>query len=184
MFTLYSRLGNIQLPEDEEKVRKWTKEEWERHAKWLDSRACAKPLIKCDPKPREWRPLKKLQKRLKTLAKPKSYPVLVKTLEFNSTLTKISIAAKEYMATDRICSLSRPKDPQSKYKPEPHRNIPVESSKDIPVPERTAKLAHPKVVIKNDELKVNPFGVQPKALKANASDRIKELAQPKQYSED
>lgn len=137
MFTLYSRLGNIQLPEDEQKVRKWTKEEWERHAKWLDSRACAKPLIKCDPKPRQWRPLKKLEKRLKTLAEPKTYPVLVKILDFDSALTKISVAAKEYMATDRICSLSRPKDPQSKYKQEPFRDIPVQSSKDIPGEEKT-----------------------------------------------
>lgn len=83
-------------------------------------------------KPREWKPLEKLEKRLKTLAKPKSYPAGVKILDFNSALTKVPLAAKEYMATDRICSLSRPKDPQSKYKPEPHRDIPVESSKDIP----------------------------------------------------
>lgn len=131
MFTMYSRLGNIELPEDREKVKKWAKEEWEKHAKWLDSRACPKPLIKCDPEVREWRPLKKLQKRLKTLAKAKSYPASSNVLAFNSALTKVPTAAKEYMATDRICSLSRPKDPQSKYKPEPVRDIPVESSKGI-----------------------------------------------------
>lgn len=118
------------------------------------------------------------------LSKPKSYPVKLKNSDFNSALTKISQSAKEYLATDRICSLSRPKDPQSKYKPEPHRKIPVESSKDIPVPERTVKLAQPKVSIKTNELKESPFGVQPNALKAKATERIIQLAQPKQYSTD
>lgn len=63
-----------------------------------------------------------------------------------------------------------------------HTSHPNTHFLNFTVPERTAKLAHPKVVIKNDELKENPFGVQPNALKAVASDRIKALAQPKQLS--
>lgn len=65
------------------------------------------------------------------MAKAKSYPPGSKPFAFNTALTKVGTAVKEYMATDRICSLSRPKDPQPKYRPEPMRDIPVESSKDI-----------------------------------------------------
>ncbi|XP_075170361.1 uncharacterized protein LOC142242681 [Haematobia irritans] len=178
LLSLYSRLANVQPPDEIQVIKKWDRAEWAKHLKRL--RKLARPKIaKTQPRiPNKRMPLKNMR-RYKYLSKPLKREVLEKP---DWTL---SYEMKSYKASDRLMNLAKPviRDTSMLYQELPVR-IPQTVLK-YKASKRTLDLSQPNARRLNEvrptDLRENPFGISPNALKAKASKRTKELAEPKEY---
>lgn len=104
--TMYSRLANVQLKK-KRKPKKWTKEEMERHCKWMQKRALPK-VIKTDPTmPRKAVPLKKLQHSIFNLSRPRFPRQKYRpSYGYKSTVKNYSTV---YTPSRRLLELANPK---------------------------------------------------------------------------
>lgn len=179
MFTVYSRLANVKLPEAPPKIPKMTPEQWTRHMEWLALRAKHKTPKERKIKLRKRKPLDDLLYRLEDLCKPrwerKKFAGPVKLY------CSVKPGALKAVASDRLRELCIPKERHRREKGpiKEDTRIPEEVLKAI-ASARVVELAKHKVYknVKN-EYRDNPFTVERRALKAKASDRILELAKPK-----
>ncbi|KAM7361907.1 uncharacterized protein ACRADG_012771 [Cochliomyia hominivorax] len=178
LFSLYSRLGNIQPPLEIKPVPKWDKTEWEKHTKILKKLAKPKVAPQLPKEPSEKMPLNQMT-RYKYLAKPKKCQLIEKA-EWVFTREMFN-----HKASERTNNLAKPvmRDISMLY-----RELPVQvpfsalkhkASKRLndlaePLARRTGQAAP-------SDLKENPFGISPNALKTKASKRTIELAEPKTY---
>ncbi|XP_049279291.1 uncharacterized protein LOC125761818 [Anopheles funestus] len=178
IFTVYSRLANVQLPEVD-KFKGMTQEEWQKHQDWLVRNAQAKQAPVADPPKRERKPLAALINRIESLSEPR-----FARKKFTGP-EKVGPAAKpaalKAMASEHVAKLAEPLERRRRAK-----GLVVE---DTRLPEnvlkavassRVAELAVAKSYRNvNNEYRDKPFTVEPNALKAKPSDRILELAKPK-----
>ncbi|XP_053945901.1 testicular haploid expressed gene protein-like [Anastrepha ludens] len=175
LFSVYSRLNNIQPPEKKIPIHKWDDAEWKKHTKYL--KKLAKP--KKEPKQPKL-PVKKMKlqnmKRFHTLAFPKTHEEPTKG---PWTLTP---GMKSYEPSERIRKISQPRmyDESALIQNFP---IPVSpAALAYKATTRTQELATARVKgVGESDLKENPFSISPNALKARTTARIKELAEPKEY---
>uniref|UniRef100_A0A1Q3G5D5 Testicular haploid n=1 Tax=Culex tarsalis TaxID=7177 RepID=A0A1Q3G5D5_CULTA len=180
MFTVYSRLANVQLPEvGPPKTAKMTPEQWARHQEWLALRAKHKVAKVRKVKPRKRAPLDVLMDRIGDLALPRS-----EGKKFNRKLLvyyAVKPGALKAIASTRLLELCVPLERRRRAKGPivEKAGLPEEVLKAV-ASERVIELSKPKVYknVKN-EYRENPFTVEKRALKAKASDRILELAKPK-----
>uniref|UniRef100_A0A1B0FP12 Testicular haploid expressed protein n=1 Tax=Glossina morsitans morsitans TaxID=37546 RepID=A0A1B0FP12_GLOMM len=177
LFSMYSRLANVQPPKRKKVIPKWDLKEWAHHTIKLNKLAKPKKPKKIPKEPSKRMPLKSM-KRFKYLAEPKKHELLEKP---EWTLTDVMY---RYKASQRLISLSRPvKFDETKFirpLPEP---IPESVLKAVATA-RTKSLAHPtsrgtKSALA--DIKENPFSVSPLAIKYKATKRIKDLAEPREY---
>lgn len=110
LFTMYSRLANVQLPSRSQR-RKWTKSDWQRHCEWLKKRALPKkpkdfPMLK-----RKKVPLNDLMESIYTLSKPRNPSS--KFSHQSGYKSSIKLATLIYNPTERIIKLAEPKHPKS-----------------------------------------------------------------------
>lgn len=185
--TVYSKLYGLELPRPPKPIHKWTANDWKIHTKWLASRAMPKKIFKPEKRPHEWRDLNKLMPRVKKLSQPVRRHVRPK---FNGKaentidvpITKVKQSAQEYCCSDKICELSTTLERNftPKYTPEEIRSRFVSGRQKLTTTERTLQLAQPKKdFTEGPKYKDNPWGVMPNALHAVASERVEELAKPK-----
>uniref|UniRef100_A0A1B0A245 Testicular haploid expressed protein n=1 Tax=Glossina pallidipes TaxID=7398 RepID=A0A1B0A245_GLOPL len=177
LFSVYSRLANVQPPKRKKVIHKWDRKEWAYHTVKLNKLAKPKKPKKIPKEPSKRMPLKSM-KRFKYLAEPKKYELLEKP---EWTLTD---AMYRYKASQRLVKLSQPvKFDATKFIrpiPEP---IPENVLKAVATA-RTKSLAHPTSRGTKSALadvKENPFSVSPLAIKYRATKRIKDLAEPREY---
>ncbi|XP_017483075.1 PREDICTED: testicular haploid expressed gene protein [Rhagoletis zephyria] len=175
LFSVYSRLSNIQPPQKKIPIHKWDDTEWKNHTKYLQK--LAKP--KKEPKQPKL-PVKKKKPeemgRIKLLALPKTRE------EPTKEPWLLTPGMKFYKPTERILKIAQPKmfDESAIIQSLP---IPVNpAALTHKATKRTKELAtaREKGVAESD-LKENPFSISPNALKARATARIKELAEPKEF---
>ncbi|XP_055593321.1 uncharacterized protein LOC129744695 [Uranotaenia lowii] len=178
MFTVYSRLANVQLPPERPKPVKMSPEQWKKHQQWLAKNALAKVAKKPKIKARKKMTIDDLWVRIVLLSVPRAprtkfagppKPQYVKP------------AALKAPTSDHVRNLCIPKERHRREKgriKEP-TGLPEEVLKAV-ASSRVVELAQHKVYrnVRNF-FKDNPFSVEPRALKAKASDRILELAKPK-----
>uniref|UniRef100_A0A1I8P8Q6 Testicular haploid expressed gene protein-like n=1 Tax=Stomoxys calcitrans TaxID=35570 RepID=A0A1I8P8Q6_STOCA len=174
LLSLYSRLANVQPPEEMQPIKKWDRAEWTKHLKKL--RKLAKPKVaKPQPKiPNKRMPLQSM-KRYKNLSRPVKRDVLEKP---DWTLTH---ELKRYKATKRLMNLAKPliRDTSMLY-----QELPIKIPQTVlkhKATKRTLDLSQPKARKTSPEISENPFAISPNALKAKASKRTKDLAEPKEY---
>lgn len=108
LLTMYSRLGNVKLP-DKTCRKKWTKAEWKRHCEWLKSRARPKMVLQA-PKPKRKKvPLEALVTSVYLLSRPR-YP-RKKYHAFCGYFSPVKEAALTYEPSERILKLASAKNP-------------------------------------------------------------------------
>ncbi|XP_065371965.1 uncharacterized protein Theg isoform X2 [Calliphora vicina] len=178
LFSLYSRLANVQPPLEIKPIPKWDSSEWEKHTKILRKLARHKVALSAPAVPVKRMPLSQM-KRYKYLAKPKkSY--LIEKADWVFTLEM-----RTHKTSERTKSLAKPviRDTTMLYQELPIK-IPFGVLKHK-ASKRTLELAEPNArrtaQSAPSDLKENPFGISPNALKTKASKRTKELAEPKEY---
>ncbi|XP_073815004.1 uncharacterized protein [Musca autumnalis] len=178
LLSLYSRLANVQPPEEKKPINKWDRAEWAKHLKRL--RKLARPKIpKAPPRiPNKRMPLKRMR-RYKFLSKP-----LKRKVEDKPDWT-LTYEMKKFQASDRLKDLAKPmiRDTSMLYQELPIK-IPQTALK-YKASKRTKDLSQPSAnrttQLVSPELRENPFAISPNALKAKASKRTAELAEPKEY---
>uniref|UniRef100_A0AAG5DRW9 Uncharacterized protein n=1 Tax=Anopheles atroparvus TaxID=41427 RepID=A0AAG5DRW9_ANOAO len=178
MFTVYSRLANVQLP-DLSELKGMTPDEWQKHRDWLARNAQPKmPPAPEQPK-RNRKPLSALLNRIESLAAPRF--TRPKFTGKERPLPAVSPAATKATPSEHVQKLAEPIARRRRAKG------PIVEDTSIPenvlkaqASSRIVQLAAAKhyANVKN-EYRDNPFIVEPNALKAKASDRILELAKPK-----
>uniref|UniRef100_A0A1A9UWZ7 Uncharacterized protein n=1 Tax=Glossina austeni TaxID=7395 RepID=A0A1A9UWZ7_GLOAU len=177
LFSLYSRLANVQPPKRRKVIPKWDRKEWAHHTAKLNKLAKPKKPKKIPKEPSKRMPLKNM-KRFKYLAEPRKYEVLEKP---EWTITDVMY---RYKASERLINLSQPvKFDETKFiRPMP-APIPANVLKAV-ASARIKSLASPTsrgAKSAPADIKENPFSVSPLAIKYRATKRIKELAEPKEY---
>ncbi|XP_065088925.1 uncharacterized protein LOC135710333 [Ochlerotatus camptorhynchus] len=178
MFTVYSRLANVQLPATKSKSAKMTPEQWQQHQQWLSKNALPKPLKRPIMKLRRRLPLSELLDRILSLSAPRW-----ERQKFTrpAKLRPVKPGALKATASDRLKVLCIPKERHRRTKGPIIENIAIpENVLKAEASARVIELSKPKVFrnVRN-EYRENPFTVEPGALKAKASDRVLELAKPK-----
>lgn len=106
MFTMYSRLANVQLPEKSQR-NKWTKADWQRHCEWLKKRALPKREKHPQPVERKKVPLSDLIASMHELSRPRN--PRSKYSERCGFISTVKSSAKLYEPTERILKLAAPK---------------------------------------------------------------------------
>ncbi|KAI9584490.1 uncharacterized protein LOC119634513 [Glossina fuscipes] len=177
LFSMYSRLANVQPPQKRKIIPKWDRKEWARHTAKLNKLAKPKKPKKIPREPSKRMPLKSM-KRFKYLAEPKKHELLEKP---EWTITDVMY---RYKASKRLIDLSQPVqfDEARFIRPVPEP-IPANVLKAVATA-RTRALAQPTsrgAKSAAADVKENPFSVSPLAIKYKASKRIKELAEPREY---
>ncbi|EDO63616.1 AGAP007785-PA [Anopheles gambiae str. PEST] len=178
IFTVYSRLANVQLPAVD-KLKGMSADEWQKHQDWLVRNAQPKQAPAPEPPKRERKPLAALIGRIDSLSEPRFARKKFAGQEKPGPAAKPG--ALKAMASDHVTKLAEPLERRKRAK-----GVPVE---DTRLPEnvlkavassRVAELAVAKSYRNvNNEYRDKPFTVEPNALKAKPSDRILELAKPK-----
>ncbi|XP_067624967.1 uncharacterized protein [Eurosta solidaginis] len=196
MLSLYSRLSNKQAPEKQVKPRKLTDAEKKERQERLQK--LAKPnfdkgkqeekkkrVKEEEQKAKQQMPSKILRyldkpkgagsslKRIKNLAKPKQY-------EFDEPKEwALTNNLKSYTPSQRMLKLSKPKiyptfDPEERFRVR-------EAALYYTASERIKELASPPIYQHKPEVKEAAFKTSPNALRAKISQRIAELAEPKNF---
>uniref|UniRef100_A0A1A9W3T7 Testicular haploid expressed protein n=1 Tax=Glossina brevipalpis TaxID=37001 RepID=A0A1A9W3T7_9MUSC len=175
LFSLYSRLANVQPPKKKKIIPKWDRKEWAFHTAKLNKLAKPKKPQKVPREPSKRMPLKSMR-RYKFLAEPKKHELLEKP---DWTFTDI-----KYKPSERLIKLAQPvKFDESKFIREIPEPIP-ENVLKAKATQRIRSLSQPtKRTAKSApaDVKENPFSVSPLAMKYKATKRIKELAEPREY---
>ncbi|XP_055630388.1 uncharacterized protein LOC129771089 [Toxorhynchites rutilus septentrionalis] len=178
MYTVYSRLANVQLSPPRPKTPSFTPEQWKNHQQWLAVNAQPKTAKPVPMKPRRRVPYAQLIARILSLSTPRWEN---KKYTGPAKLQPVKPAALKATASQRLQNLCIP------YERNCREKGPIKEEKGLPenvlkavASERVVELSKPKVYrnVRN-EYRENPFSVVPNALKAKASDRILELAIPK-----
>ncbi|CAO1422110.1 unnamed protein product [Diamesa serratosioi] len=177
MYTLYSRLANVQYPESTP-TKRWGKEDWKRHCEWLKKRACPKIPKEAPRIKRKRAPLADLMTSLYSLSQPRHPRTKYeKTYGVPST---VADNVKNYVPTERIANLARPKHPteDSEELDDPFQ---VDyNARHFQTTERLKDLSQPKPGHKEQLIdNVTVFGVLKRALKAKTNPRTLELSKPK-----
>uniref|UniRef100_A0A182M416 Uncharacterized protein n=1 Tax=Anopheles culicifacies TaxID=139723 RepID=A0A182M416_9DIPT len=178
IFTVYSRLANVTLPEID-KLKGMSPDEWQKHQEWLTRNAQPKQAPAPEEPKRERKPLTALINRIESLSEPRYARKKFTGPEKAGPAAKP--AALKAMPSDHVAKLAVPLERRRRAK-----GVVVE---DTRLPEnvlkavassRVAELAVAKSY-RNvyNEYRDKPFTVEPNALKAKASDRTLELAKPK-----
>ncbi|XP_055549063.1 uncharacterized protein LOC129732301 [Wyeomyia smithii] len=178
MFTVYSRLANVQLPPEVAKTSKMTPEQWQHHKQWLAVNARPKQVKQSKPKPRKRMTYSQLLERIINLSTPRWER---EKYSGPPKLQPVKASALKAVPTARLMELCIPK--------ERHRRAKGPIKEDLRIPEEVLKANASERVVELSKHKVyknvkkeyreNPFTVEPRALKAKPSDRILELAKPK-----
>uniref|UniRef100_A0A1A9W3T4 Testicular haploid expressed gene protein-like n=1 Tax=Glossina brevipalpis TaxID=37001 RepID=A0A1A9W3T4_9MUSC len=176
LLSVYSRLANIQPPQEKKKITKWDKTDWAKHTIILVKLAKPKKTFEEKKPPSPSMPLKKM-KRYKSLALPKKHEELEKPVWI------LTISMSRYKASERTKTLAKPTERDASQL---HRELPVEIPRGAlkhKASKRTVELSEPRRTAKAapSDLKENPFVVSPNALKYKASKRTKELAEAREY---
>ncbi|XP_058446806.1 testicular haploid expressed gene protein [Malaya genurostris] len=178
MFTVYSRLANVQLPQIKPKSSKMTPEQWSKHQQWLKVNALHRMAKPIKLKPRKRMNYSNLLERIISLSAPRWER---KKFTGPAKFQPVKPKALSAVATDRVMKLCVPRERQRRTKGPIKEDtvIPEEVLKAV-ASERVVELSKPKVYknVKN-EYRENPFTVAPRALKAKPSERVLELAKPK-----
>ncbi|XP_053677737.1 uncharacterized protein LOC128727819 [Anopheles nili] len=178
IFTVYSRLANVQLPAVD-KLKGMSPEEWQKHQDWLARNAQSKQAPSPVQQRRDRKPLAELINRIESLSEPRNARKKYTGQEKQGPAAKP--AAMKALPSEHVTKLAEPLERRRRAK-----GVVVE---DTHLPEnvlkavassRVAELAVAKSY-RNvaNEYRDKPFTVEPNALKAKASDRILELAKPK-----
>uniref|UniRef100_A0A182PJP4 Uncharacterized protein n=1 Tax=Anopheles epiroticus TaxID=199890 RepID=A0A182PJP4_9DIPT len=178
IFTVYSRLANVQLPVVD-KMKGMSPDEWQKHQDWLVRNAQPKQAPAPEQPKRERKPLAALIERIDSLSEPRFARKKFAGQEKPGPAAKP--AALKAIPSDHVAKLAEPLERRRRAK-----GLVVE---DTRLPEnvlkavassRVAELAVAKSYRNvNNEYRDKPFMVEPNALKAKPSDRILELAKPK-----
>ncbi|XP_058122372.1 uncharacterized protein LOC131293194 [Anopheles ziemanni] len=179
IFTVYSRLANVQLP-DASDLKGMSPAEWQKHRDWLTRNAQPKQPPATEQPKRDRKPLAALLNRIESLAAPRSTRSKF-GLGKEQKVPAASPAAMKATPTDHVVKLAEPiarrrraKGPIVEETGVPERALKAQASS------RVAELAVAKRYTNvNNEYRDNPFTVEPNALRAKASERILELAKPK-----
>ena len=175
LLSLYSRLSGAEPPKPIKKIHKWTPKEWKMHRRLIKKLAKPKKPIEPPKMPKLAMPFEEME-RYKELCQPNIRQLeykkdwhLTPEIKFFSPSKRLLELAKPHVRTDEavIKTLSwHISDEAKAYKPS----------------KRLLNLAMPrdKKQILSD-FKENPFAIAPNALKYKASERIEELAEPKEY---
>ncbi|XP_058819366.1 testicular haploid expressed gene protein [Topomyia yanbarensis] len=178
MFTVYSRLANVQLPQIKPKPSKMTPEQWQIHQQWLKINALHKNVKSMKMKPRKRMNYSDLLERIISLSTPRWE---TKKFTGQPKFQPVKPSALNAVATERMMQLCIPRERNRRAKGPIKEDtaIPEDVLKAV-ASERVVELSRPKVYtnVKN-EYRENPFTVAPGALKAKPSERILELAKPK-----
>ncbi|KAL5285074.1 hypothetical protein ACFFRR_007050 [Megaselia abdita] len=177
LFSMYSRLYNVQAPRPPERKLAWSKEDWEAHAPLIKKLAAPKRELKVPPPPRRCKPLSAFR-RMNKLATPKKYPP-EEPVEW-----KFTPEMKNYVPSKRVKAIALPKDVAEDIH---YRELPIKIPKSALKYKPSARTkalstAQEKKGAVSD-LKDDPFSISKNALKAKPSARTKELAEPKEYEE-
>ncbi|XP_037814742.1 uncharacterized protein LOC119605605 [Lucilia sericata] len=178
LFSLYSRLANVQPPQERKPIKKWDSSDWEKHTKILKKLAKPKVAPKPPAMPVKRMPLRQM-KRYKYLAKPK------KSQYVEKADWVFTYEMRTHKASERTKNLAKPliRDTTMLYQDLPIK-IPLGVLKHK-ASKRIIELAEPNArrtgQAAPSDLKENPFGISPNALKTKASKRTQELAEPKEY---
>ncbi|XP_055904430.1 uncharacterized protein LOC129940193 [Eupeodes corollae] len=177
MLSVYSRLADCQPPEEKKPVQKWTEKEWTAHRRYLHNLAQPKKKFKPPKQVHMWKDIL-IMNRFKYLCKPKDRP------EVPAPKWELTKGLKNYEPTEIILRLSKPKEIDENVH---HQSLPVKiphgALKYKPTERILQLTTQAEKRLGESDLKENPFGVAPNALKAKASQRIVELAQAKEYEE-
>jgi Testicular haploid expressed repeat len=109
MLTMYSRLANVQLP-DQSCRKKWTKEDWKRHCEWLKKRALPKMQIHQPAMIRKKVPISALVASMFVLSRPRK--PRNKFHPYCGYQSPVKDSALSYEPSDRILKLAAPKHPK------------------------------------------------------------------------
>ncbi|CAD6994253.1 uncharacterized protein LOC101449987 [Ceratitis capitata] len=195
MLSLYSRLSNKQPPAKKENPKKLTEaEEALRQERW-------KRLSKPRPDPSKEQEKKKAlkpEKQEKQTKLPKGFGFMQKGKGGGSSLRRFKNLSKPkqyepdepkewvltnnmkyYTPSERIIKISKPRIYES-FDPEEVFRV-KEKALSYKATERIRVLALPPVYQHKPEVKESPFKTNPNALKAKTSQRIVELATPKDF---
>ncbi|XP_053692025.1 uncharacterized protein LOC128740506 [Sabethes cyaneus] len=178
MFTVYSRLANVQLQAEPAKSTKMTPEQWQYHKQWLAVNARPKQVKQLKPKPRKRMTYSQLLGRIINLSTPRWEREKYSGPPKNHPVKPSALKA---VPSARLLELCIPYERHRRTKGpiREDRRIPEEVLKAV-ASDRVKELSQHKVYknVKN-EFRENPFTVEPRALKAKPSERILELAKPK-----
>uniref|UniRef100_A0A182Q6T9 Uncharacterized protein n=1 Tax=Anopheles farauti TaxID=69004 RepID=A0A182Q6T9_9DIPT len=178
IFTVYSRLANVQLPAIE-KLKGMSPDEWQRHQDWLVRNAQPKQPPEPEKPQRPRKPLTELIERIETLSEPRFTRKKFAGQEKPGPAAKP--AALKALPSDHVAKLAEPLERRRRAKgPTVEDTRLPESVLKAVASSRVAELAVAKSY-RNvaNEYRDKPFTVEPNALKAKASERILELAKPK-----
>ncbi|XP_052892625.1 uncharacterized protein LOC128300560 [Anopheles moucheti] len=178
IFTVYSRLANVQLPEVD-KYKGMSPEEWQKHQDWLERNAQPKQAPASEQPKRDRKPLAALINRIESLSEPRFARKKFTGPEKMGPAAKPS--ALKALPSEHVAKLAEPLERRRRAKGAvvEDTRLPENVLKAV-ASSRVAELAVAKSYRNvNNEYRDKPFTVEPNALKAKASDRILELAKPK-----